>query len=60
MKRERSGSVTVVGDEGDVGDALTQEDADLIEMRWVDLRAERKAKRVRQLPTPGMEVIELD
>ncbi|KAH7084824.1 hypothetical protein BKA63DRAFT_573833 [Paraphoma chrysanthemicola] len=60
MKRERSESVTVVGDDEDVGDGLSHSDPDLIEMRWVDLRAQRKAKRVRQLPTPETEVIELD
>ena len=54
MKRERSSSETIVGDGDDIADA------DFVEMRCVDLRAERRAKRVRQLPTPESDVIELD
>jgi len=60
MKRERSDSATVVGDDDDIGDRSLRSDPDLIEGRWVDLRAERKKMRVRQLPTPDSEVIELD
>jgi hypothetical protein len=60
LKRERSSSETLVGDDEDVGDGYQHSDADLIELRAVDLRAARKAKRVRQLPTPETEVIELD
>ncbi|KAH3970147.1 hypothetical protein HBI25_050640 [Parastagonospora nodorum] len=62
MKRERSSSETLVGDSDDIGDRHqhSDPDPDLLELRAVDLRAERKAKRVRQLPTPETEVIELD
>jgi hypothetical protein len=62
LKRERSSSETLVGDDDDVGDRYQHSDPDpeLVELRTVDLRAERKAKRVRQLPTPETEVIELD
>jgi hypothetical protein len=60
LKRERSSSETLVGDDEDFGDGYQHSDADLIELRAVDLRAARKAKRVRQLPTPETEVIELD
>jgi hypothetical protein len=48
-KRERS-SETIVGDSH----------PDFVELRSVDLRAMRMAKRVKQLPTPDAEVIELD
>lgn len=54
MKRERSESVTVVGDEYDVCDP------DCVAVQWTDLRAERRAKRVRQVPGDGSEVIVLD
>ncbi|KAF2833541.1 hypothetical protein CC86DRAFT_415385 [Ophiobolus disseminans] len=59
-KRERSDSVTVVGDEDDIGDRYQHSDPDLLEMRWVDLREQRNKLRVRQLPTAETEVIELD
>jgi hypothetical protein len=59
MKRERSDSATVVGDEDDIGGRNLRSDSDLIEERWVDLRAQRKKMRIRQLPTPESEVIEL-
>ena len=49
-----------MGDEDDIGDRYEHSDPDLIEMRWVDLREQRKKTRVRQLPTPETEVIELD
>jgi hypothetical protein len=52
--------VTVVGDDDDVGDRTLHTDPDLVEIGWRTLREERKAKRVRQLPTPETEVIELD
>jgi hypothetical protein len=55
MKRERS-SETIVGDGDDAGDSHP----DFVELRSVDLRAMRRAKRVKQLPTPDAEVIELD
>jgi hypothetical protein len=56
MKRERSSSETLVGDGEDVGDR----DPDFVELSCVDLRKERKAKRVRQVPTSEAEVIVLD
>ena len=59
-KRERSESITVVGNEDDIGDRSQPNDPDLIEMRWVDLREQRKRQRVRQLPTLETEVIEID
>ena len=52
--------MTVVGDDDDVGDRALHTDPDLVEIGWRNLREERKAKRVRQLPTPETEVIELD
>jgi hypothetical protein len=55
MKRERS-SETIVGAGDDVGDSHP----DFVELRSVDLRATRRTKRVKQLPTPDAEVIELD
>jgi hypothetical protein len=55
MKRERS-SETILGNGNDVGDSHP----DFVEVGSVDLRAMRRAKRMKQLPTPGAEVIELD
>lgn len=52
--------MTVVGDEDDVGDRNLPNDPDLIIEKWIDLRAQRKKMRVRQLPTPETEVVELD
>jgi hypothetical protein len=51
-----------MGDDDDIGNGYhhSDPDPDFVELRAVDLRAERKAKRVRQLPTPQTEVIELD
>jgi hypothetical protein len=60
MKRERSSSETVIGEDDDVGGRYPPGDSDLIEMRWVDLREKRKAIRVRKLPSPEEEVIEID
>jgi hypothetical protein len=60
LKRERSSSQTLIGDDNDVGDRYQHSDAELVELRAVDLRAARKARHVRQLPTPETEVIELD
>lgn len=60
MKRERSTSATVVGDEYDVGDQYLNNGPDVIEMRWVDLRKQRKENRVRQLPAPDAEIIEIE
>jgi hypothetical protein len=63
LKRERSSSETVVGDDYDVGDRCppaAPSDPDLIEMRWVDLRAKRMAMRVRKLPGAEDMVIEID
>jgi hypothetical protein len=51
MKRERSETETLAGDEQDV---------DFVELWSVDLRAERRAERVRQVPRAGEEVIVLD
>jgi hypothetical protein len=52
LKRELSSSETVGGGQ--------QSDPDLVEMGSVDLRAERRAKRVRKTPGLRSEVIELD
>jgi hypothetical protein len=52
--RERSSSVTIAGDENVIGDP------DLVVVVSVDLRASRRAKRVRQLPTPESEIIVID
>jgi len=63
LKRERSCSETVVGDDDDVDNPCpptAPNDPDLIEMRWVDLRAKRMAARVRKLPGAEDMVIELD
>jgi hypothetical protein len=60
IKRERSSSATLVGDAEDVGDGGQCRDVDFVELRSVDLRAQRRAKRVRQVPMKGAEVIELD
>ncbi|KAF1921827.1 hypothetical protein BDU57DRAFT_563962 [Ampelomyces quisqualis] len=59
MKRESS-SETIGGNEDDTGDRRNSSDPDLVELRCVDLRATRKVKRVRQLPTPESEVIVID
>jgi hypothetical protein len=59
MKRERS-SDTLVGDDHDVGNGHRRSAPDFVEVRSVDLRAQRRAKRVRQLPTPESEVIVLN
>jgi hypothetical protein len=58
-KRERSDSATVVGDEDDVGDRCQYSDPDILEMRWVNLREQRKRMRVPVLPSIETEVIEL-
>jgi hypothetical protein len=60
MKRERSDSATVVGDDDDIGDRSGDCGPDFIEMHSVDLRKKRKLPRQRQMPTEDSEVIELD
>ena len=57
MKRERSSSVTVVGDDDDVGNRI---DPDFIEIHSVDLRKKRKLQRMRQVPNEDSVVFELD
>lgn len=62
LKRERSESTTVVGDEEVIGEdctpAIGSDDADDVEMlRWIDLR---KQRRKRRKPTEEDEVIVLD
>jgi len=59
MKRERSGSATVVGND-DIGDDGGSDNSDVVETGAVDLRAKRRKTRVRQLPGNEDEVIELD
>lgn len=60
MKRERSSSETIAIDEDAVGGRQDGNDPDLIEVGSVDLRAIRRAKRARQLPTPETQVIVID
>jgi hypothetical protein len=60
IKRERSDSLTVVGDDDDIGDRSDFADPDFIEMGSVDLRKKRKLGRERQVPGDESEVIELD
>jgi hypothetical protein len=60
MKRERSDSLTVIGDDDDIGDRSDRADPDFIEMHSVDLRKKRKLERMRQVPSDENEVIELD
>jgi hypothetical protein len=57
MKRERSDSLTVVGDENDVGDRI---DPDFVELHSVDLRKKRKLQRMRQVPNENSVIVELD
>jgi hypothetical protein len=59
VKRERS-SDTLFDDDDDANNVRRGNDPDFIELRSVDLRARRRAKRVKQLPKPGSEVIEMD
>jgi hypothetical protein len=60
MKRERSDSETIVGDDDDIGERSGGNDPDFIELHAVDLRKKRKLALTRQLPSEGDEVIVLD
>jgi hypothetical protein len=59
MKRERSGSARVVGND-DIGDDGRNDNLDVVETGAVDLRAKRRKIRVRRVPGDEDEVIELD
>ncbi|KAL5120469.1 hypothetical protein ACEQ8H_001487 [Pleosporales sp. CAS-2024a] len=55
-------SETTIGNDNKVAGGVQRQDPDptFIKSRSNELRAERKRKRARQLPTPEIEVIELD